>query len=60
MAGTTAHSANPVPGETRQLREENKRLKKELRRKDKALAETSALLVLKKKAHLIWGELEDD
>lgn len=60
MAGTTTHKASPVPGETRQLREENKRLKKELRRKEKALAETSALLVLKKKAHLIWGEPEDD
>lgn len=59
MAGTTAHKANPVPGETRQLREENKRLKKDLRRKEKALAETSALLVLKKKAHLIWGAPED-
>ena len=46
--------------ELRALRAENKALKKELRRKDKALAETSALLVLKKKASLIWGEPEDD
>ena len=46
--------------EIKLLREENKKLKKDLRRKDKALAETSALLVLKKKANLIWGELEDD
>ncbi len=30
-------------------------LEKELRRKDQALAEASALLVLKKKADLIWG-----
>jgi len=44
----------------RGLREENRTLKKELRRKDKALAETAALLVLKKKAASIWGELEDD
>ena len=35
-------------------------LKKDLFRKDKALAETAALLVLKKKAREIWGELEDD
>lgn len=34
-------------------------LEKELRRKDKALAETAALLVLKKKADLIWGTRED-
>lgn len=35
-------------------------LEKELRRKDKALAETTALLVLKKKANLIWGTGEDE
>jgi len=34
-------------------------LEKELKRKDKALAETAALLVLKKKVHQIWGD-EDD
>lgn len=47
-------------GVLRGLREENRALKKELRRKDKALAETAALLVLKKKAASIWGEPEDD
>ncbi len=30
-------------------------LEKDLRRKDKALAETAALLILKKKVDLIWG-----
>ena len=35
-------------------------LEKELRRKDKALAETAALLVLRKKANAIWGEAEDE
>ena len=34
-------------------------LEKELNRKDKALAETAALLVLKKKVQQIWGD-EDD
>ena len=34
-------------------------LEKELRRKDKALAEAAALLVLKKKVHDIWGDEED-
>ena len=34
-------------------------LEKELRRKDKALAETAALLVLRKKANAIWGDGED-
>ena len=46
--------------ETRFLKNENKTLKKELRRKEKALAETAALLVLQKKAKAIWGDNEDD
>ena len=46
--------------ELKALRTENKALKKELNRKEKALAEVAALLVLKKKAALIWGENEDD
>ncbi|MCP4826428.1 MAG: transposase [Shimia sp.] len=36
-----------------------KQLEAELRRKDKALAETAALLVLQKKVQAIWGESED-
>jgi transposase-like protein len=47
------------PSETKALRQENKALKKELNRKDKALAETAALLVLQKKVHTIWGTDED-
>lgn len=35
-------------------------LERELRRKDKALAEAAALLVLKKKAQEIWGDEDDD
>jgi transposase-like protein len=45
--------------ELQSLRIENKQLKQEVRRKDCALAEASALLILKKKATLIWGESED-
>lgn len=36
-----------------------KELEKELYRKERALAETAALLVLKKKADLIWGSGEN-
>jgi transposase len=36
------------------------KLERELKRKDKALAETAALLVLKKKAQEIWGDEDDD
>jgi len=35
-------------------------LEKELRRKDKALAETAALLVLKKKVREIWGDEDEN
>lgn len=45
--------------ENTKLKNENKLLKLELTRKEKALAETSALLILKKKANLIWGDEED-
>jgi transposase-like protein len=35
-------------------------LEKELRRKEKALAEAAALLVLRKKAQAIWGDEEEE
>jgi transposase-like protein len=37
-----------------------KNLEHELRRKDKALAEAAALLILKKKAQAIWGDEDDN
>jgi transposase len=43
-----------------ELKAENKELKRDLHRKDRALAETTALLVLKKKADLIWGTGDDE
>lgn len=42
--------------EQRRIRE----LEKELQRKEKALAEAAALIVLKKKAQEIWGDEDDD
>jgi hypothetical protein len=44
----------------RELERAVKVLERELRRKDKALAETAALLVLKKKMQEIWGDADDD
>lgn len=38
----------------------NKKLEKELRRKEKALAESAALLVLSKKLEAMWREEEED
>jgi hypothetical protein len=37
-----------------------KKLEKELRIKEKALAETAALLVLRKKANAIWGDQKEE
>ena len=45
--------------EMKTLKQEVKVLKKELNRKDKALAETAALLVLQKYVQGIWGNDED-
>jgi transposase-like protein len=60
--------ANAAPGELkREFREQSKSdrkqikdLKKDLQRKEKALAEAAALIILRKKAQAIWGEPEDD
>ena len=46
--------------ELQQKRKKTRKLEKELRRKEKALAEAAALLVLQKKAQAIWGDGEDD
>lgn len=55
-------SASTTPGkgpEALQARQRIQTLERELRRKDAALAETAALLVLQKKAQAIWGLDED-
>ena len=49
-----------MKGERALERRKIQELERELRRKDKALAETTALLVLKKKADLIWGTGENE
>ncbi|MDT8444559.1 MAG: IS3 family transposase, partial [Desulfuromonadales bacterium] len=43
----------------RELQRKMRELERELQRKDKALAETAALLTLSKKARAIWGDGED-
>ena len=48
---------------SKELREERRakeKLEKELSRKEKALAEAAALLVLRKKADAIWGTDEEE
>jgi transposase len=62
IAGNDAPRAL-TKAEQQALKKERKKtryLEKELHRKEKALAETAALLVLKKKARALWGEPEDE
>ena len=55
-ASDTAPSKAPS---TRELSKENAKLKKELQRKEKALAEAAALLVLQKKFQALWADKEE-
>ena len=56
---TSMNTETKKQTETKKLRNEIKELKKDLNRKNKALAETAALLVLQKKVNAIWGNSED-
>ena len=58
--GGIAKEAARLNRELKESQKERKKLERELQRKEKALAETAALLVLSKKANAIWGEPEDD
>jgi transposase-like protein len=51
---TASRPGSDAPADKRRIRE----LERELRRKEQALAEAAALLVLRKKAQAIWGESE--
>jgi len=57
--GGVAQEASRLQRELRQKDKELKKVEQELRRKEAALAETAALLVLRKKANAIWGDGED-
>jgi hypothetical protein len=50
----------PNRHDLKQLRQHNKALQKELNRKEKALAETAALLVLQKKVNHYYGSDEEN
>ena len=56
QAAFTAGSSGVDRFELRELKETNKALQGELNRKDKALAEAAALLVLQKKYQALWEE----
>lgn len=59
-AAAEAALAEPARGRAKPSAEAKRiqELERELRRKDAALAETAALLVLKKKAQAIWGDAD--
>jgi transposase len=59
LEGLGVASTNERKAENLQTSKEIKKLKRDLERKDKALAEVTALLILKKKADLLWGGDED-
>lgn len=59
VGGAKVTTRAQTRSEAKILKSENKALKKELNRKDRALAETAALLVLQKKVNAIWGSDED-
>jgi len=56
--GTVSRRAEQA--QVREHKRTIKQLQHELNRKEKALAETAALLVLRKKAQALWGEVEDE
>ena len=58
--GGVAKEAAKLNQDLKESEKKRKKLEKEIQRKDKALAEAAALLVLSKKANAIWGEPEDD
>ena len=56
LNGSARHTAPARSAERKRILE----LERELRRKDKALAEAAALLILEKKVRAIWGDGDDD
>ena len=58
--GGVAEEASRLNKESKEKDKEIKKLQKELKRKEEALAETAALIVLRKKAQAIWGDNEEE
>ena len=57
----TSNKGRPkIDKEILELRHDKNMLEKNINRKDRALAEMSARIVLLKKSHLLWGDPEDE
>jgi transposase len=59
VAGLNGTASNVAPARSAE-RKRIYQLERELRRKDKALAEAAALLMLEKKLQALWGDGDDD
>ncbi len=60
LAGFKTAGRPKLAPEVAELRNKNKHLERDLKNKNRALAEFSARVILLKKSHEIWGEPEED
>ncbi|MUV38413.1 hypothetical protein JNUCC1_02251 [Lentibacillus sp. JNUCC-1] len=58
--GNAFNQAKALTGQLKEEKQRSKTLEKDLQKKEKALAEAAALLLLRKKARAIWGDQEDE
>jgi transposase len=58
--GQAFDQAKQLNGQLKEEKQRAKQLEKELQKKEKALAEAAALLLLRKKARAIWGDDEEE
>ncbi|TQS75927.1 transposase [Ornithinibacillus gellani] len=58
--GKVFEASKQLNGQLKEEKQRSKTLERDLKKKEKALAEAAALLLLRKKAQAIWGEEEDE
>jgi transposase len=58
--GRESNQTKQLNQELKEKKKRSKTIEKDLRKKEKALAEAAALLLLRKKARAIWGDHEDE
>ena len=58
--GQAFNQTKQLNGQLKEEQQRSKALEKDLQKKEKALAEAAALLLLRKKAQAIWGDEEEE
>lgn len=58
--GKDANHSKELNVQLKEVKQRSNTLEKDLQKKEKALAEAAALLLLRKKARAIWGDQEDE